>query len=265
MNSAPITLKDLLEAGVHFGHQTRRWNPKMKKFIFLERNGIYILDLHKTLACVEAARRAVREASLAGGSVMFVGTKAQAKDIIREEAERCGMPWIIERWLGGLLTNFQTVKKSIRRLEEIEALETGEGMGTRSKKEAMMLGKERDRLVKVLGGIRHMQGLPSILFVVDTRKERIAVAEACRLRIPVVGMVDTNCDPDPVALPIPANDDAIRSIRLVAGMVADAVIEGRQTAARAESVEFPAATADVPAGAAPGGGTAPAAPSPGAV
>lgn len=257
MNSAPIPLKELLEAGVHFGHQTRRWNPKMKKFIFLERNGIYILDLQKTQACIEAARRAVRDGASAGGSVLFVGTKAQAKDIIREEADRCGQPWIIERWLGGLLTNFQTVKKSIRRLEDIEALETGEGMGTRSKKEAMMLGKERDRLVKVLGGIRNMQGLPAAIFVVDTRRERIAVAEAGRLRIPVVGMVDTNCDPDPVALPIPANDDAIRSIRLIAGVVADAVLEGRQLAARVEGVEFPAA-AEVSAGMAESGQASPA-------
>jgi small subunit ribosomal protein S2 len=220
-------MKDLLEAGVHFGHQTRRWNPKMKKFIFLERNGIYIIDLQKTLACIRRAEDRVREEVARGGLLLFVGTKAQAKDTIVEEAERCSMHCVTERWLGGTLTNFQTVRRSLRRLEELEALETGEAGGYRSKKETLRLHKEKQRLEKILGGIRKMDALPAVLFAVDTRKEKIAVAEARRLKIPVIGMVDTNCDPDLVDYPIPANDDAIRSIRLMTRLMSDSVLEGQ--------------------------------------
>jgi len=229
------TMKDLLEAGVHFGHQTRRWNPKMKKFIFLERNGIYIIDLQKTLGCITRAEAHVRQAVGRGGSVLFVGTKPQAKEPILEESARCGMHYVTERWLGGTLTNFQTVRRSLRRLDELEAMEAAGDTASRSKKEVIQLLKEKERLDKVLSGLRRMEALPSVLFVVDTRKEKIAVAEANRLGIPVVGMVDTNCDPDVVNFPIPANDDAIRSIRLVSGLIADAALEGIKGAVPAEA------------------------------
>lgn len=220
-------MKSLLEAGVHFGHQRRRWNPKMKKYIFLERGGIYIIDLQKTLECLKKAIEAVRSAVSEGGLVLFVATKKQAQDVIRDEALRCDMPYVTERWLGGMLTNFQTIKQSIKRLEELEAMEADGRLALLSKKEAGALLKQKMKLEKVLSGIRKMTKLPSIVFVVDTRKERIAVSEANRLKIPVVGVVDTNCDPDPIDYPIPGNDDAIRSIKLFARAISNAVIEGR--------------------------------------
>jgi len=227
VNSKNVTMKNLLEAGVHFGHQKRRWNPKMKKYIFVERSGIYIIDLQKTLECLDKASKAVRECAGEGKNVLFVGTKKQAKDVVKEEAKRCSMPYVTERWLGGMLTNFNTIKNNIARLNELEAMETDGRMAALSKKEATALGKEKFKLEKVLDGIRHMKELPGIVFVIDTRKERIAVAEANRLRIPLVGVVDTNCDPDPVNYPIPGNDDAIRSIRLFARAVSNAVIEAK--------------------------------------
>ncbi len=221
----PVTLKDLLEAGVHFGHQTDRWNPKMKRFIFGERNKIHIINLQRTLTCLDDVLSALRKVVGSGRSVLFVGTKRQAKDIIREEATRCGMYYVTERWLGGMLTNFRTIQSSIKRLNEIDGgLESGE-YENRPKKEQIRLRKERDRLDKIFRGIRKMDALPGMVFVVDTRKERIAVAEANRLEIPVVGIVDTNSDPDLITYPIPGNDDAIRSIGLLARAVSDVVIE----------------------------------------
>jgi small subunit ribosomal protein S2 len=227
MTAKSVTMKSLLEAGVHFGHQKRRWNPKMKKYIFVERGGIYIIDLQKTLECLDKAAKVVKAAAADGKAVLFVGTKKQAKDVFKEEAKRCGMPYVTERWLGGMLTNFNTIKNNIARLNELEAMETDGRMAALSKKEATRLGKEKLKLEKVLDGIRHMNGLPGIVFVIDTRKERIAVAEANRLRIPLVGVVDTNCDPDPVDYPIPGNDDAIRSIRLFSRTISNAVIEAK--------------------------------------
>jgi small subunit ribosomal protein S2 len=224
------TMKELLEAGVHFGHQTRRWNPKMKKYIFIERNGIHILDLQRTLQSLDAARRAVAAASAQGGHVLFVGTKKQAKDIIREEAERCGQYYVIERWLGGMLTNFKTIKSGIARLKELDRMIADGTMASLSKKEVARLEKERLRLEKVFIGIKEMDRLPGVVFVVDTNKERIAVAEANRLGIPVAGIVDTNCDPELIQYPIPGNDDALRSIKLISRVVSDAVREGSRTA-----------------------------------
>jgi small subunit ribosomal protein S2 len=256
MTTRNVTMKSLLEAGVHFGHQKRRWNPKMKKYIFVERGGIYIIDLQKTLECLDKATKAVKACAAEGKNVLFVGTKKQAKDVFKEEARRCGMPYVTERWLGGMLTNFNTIKNNISRLNEIEAMETDGRMASLAKKEASGLGKEKAKLEKVLDGIRHMGGLPGIVFVIDTRKEKIAVAEANRLKIPIVGVVDTNCDPDPVDYPIPGNDDAIRSIRLFARAVSDAVAEGKGTStegvfvAEGEVVEAaptaPAETASAP-------------------
>lgn len=220
------TMQDLLQAGVHFGHQTRRWNPKMKKFIFAERNGIYIIDLQKTLKNIEQAYHAVRTAVENGNSVLFVGTKKQAKPVIEEEAARCGMFYVTERWLGGMLTNFKTIQSSIKRLEEIEKMKEHGIIDALTKKEAANLDKERERLEKILGGIRAMRRLPGILFVVDARKEHIAVAEANALEIPVVSILDTNCDPDLIHYPIPGNDDALRSISLITKIIADAVEDG---------------------------------------
>ncbi|HVP56680.1 MAG TPA: 30S ribosomal protein S2 [bacterium] len=227
MTTKSVTMKSLLEAGVHFGHQKRRWNPKMKKYIFVERSGIYIIDLQKTLECLEKATKAVKAAASEGKAVLFVGTKKQAKDVIKDEAKRCDMPYVTERWLGGMLTNFNTIKNNINRLNELEGMETSGRMASLSKKEATRLGKEKMKLEKVLDGIRHMRELPGIVFVIDTRKERIAVAEANRLKIPLVGIVDTNCDPDPVNYPIPGNDDAIRSIRLFSRAISNTVIEAK--------------------------------------
>ena len=223
-----ISMKQLLEAGVHFGHQTRRWNPKMAEYIYTERNGIYIIDLQKTVRKVEDAYMFVRQVAMSGGSILFVGTKKQAQDSIREEAERCGMFYINNRWLGGTLTNYTTIKKRIARLMELEAMEENGTFDVLPKKEVAKLRLEQEKLDKNLGGIKTMNGLPSCVFVVDPRKEHIAVLEARRLNIPIVGIVDTNCDPDEVDYIIPGNDDAIRAVKLIAGKMADAVLEGRQ-------------------------------------
>src|SRR5712675_538332 len=222
-----IALKDLLEAGVHFGHQTKRWNPKMKEYIFGERNGIYILDLGKTLKLVRDAEEFVSTLAAEGRTILFVGTKRQAQDVISEEAVRCGMFYVNERWLGGLLTNFTTIQRSLSRLRDIEAMATDGRYDTLSKKEIARNEKEKRKLLKNLEGIRLMSRLPDAIFVVDTRKEKIAVDEARKLKIPVIGVVDTNCDPDEVDFVIPGNDDALRAIRLFASKIAEAVNGGR--------------------------------------
>lgn len=223
-----ISMKQLLEAGVHFGHQTRRWNPKMKKYIFTERNGIYIIDLQKTVKKVEEAYNYVKELVANGGTILFVGTKKQAQESVKEEAERCGMFYVNHRWLGGTLTNFQTIQTRIARLKEIEKMAEDGTFDVLPKKEVAQLKKEQERLEKFLGGIKEMKELPDALFVIDPRKERIAVAEARKLNIPIIGIVDTNCDPDEIDYVIPSNDDAIRAVRLITSKMADAVIEGRQ-------------------------------------
>ena len=220
-----ISMKSLLEAGVHFGHQTRRWNPKMAPFIFAERNGIYIIDLQKTVKKVEEAYNFMREVSQNGETVLFVGTKKQAQDAISEEAARCDMYYVNQRWLGGMLTNFQTIKKRINRLHELEAMESEGQFEVLPKKEVIVLRHEMERLKKFLDGIKHMKRLPGALFVVDPRKEHIAIAEARKLGIPIVA---TNCDPDEVDYVIPGNDDAIRAVKLLCGKMADAILEGRQ-------------------------------------
>ena len=225
---AVVSMKQLLEAGVHFGHQTRRWNPKMKKFIFVERNGIYIIDLQKTVKLLEEAYAFMRQVGEDGGKVLFVGTKKQAQDAIKEEAERAGMYYINQRWLGGTLTNFATIQKSVNRMKKIEKMEEDGTFEVLPKKEVVQLNKEHERLEKFLGGIRDMKSLPDVMYVVDPRKERIAVAEAIKLNIPIVGIVDTNCDPDEIDYIIPANDDAIRAVRLLTGKMADALLESRQ-------------------------------------
>jgi small subunit ribosomal protein S2 len=222
-----IALKDLLEAGVHFGHQTKRWNPKMKSYIFGERNGIYIIDLAKTAKLFREAEQFATNLAAEGRTVLFVGTKRQAQDAIAEEAQRCGMFFVNQRWLGGLLTNFSTIQRSLTRLRDLEAMETDGRYETLSKKEIAQLEKEKRKLQKNLEGIRNMARLPDALFVVDTRKEKIAVDEARKLKIPVIGVVDTNCDPDEVEYVIPGNDDALRAIRLFASKIADAVVSGR--------------------------------------
>jgi len=222
-----VTMKGLLEAGVHFGHQKRRWNPKMKRFIFIERSGIYIIDLQKTLAALENATKKVKQVVEGGKQVLFVGTKKQAKDVIKEEARRCEMPYVTERWLGGMLTNYKTIRNNVKRLQDLEAMEADGRLAALSKKEGTMLMKHKAKLEKVLDGIRNMDGLPGLVFVVDTRKEKIAVAEANRLRIPIIGVVDTNCDPDPIDYPIPGNDDAIRSIRLFSRAVSNGAVEAK--------------------------------------
>jgi len=225
---AVISMKQLLEAGVHFGHQTRRWNPKMAKYIFTERNGIYIIDLQKTVKKVDEAYSFVRQLAEQGGTVLFVGTKKQAQDSVREEAERCGMFYVNQRWLGGTLTNFATIQKRIERLLQLEKMEEDGTFDVLPKKEVILLRKEKDRLQKFLGGIKGMRKLPDALFVIDPRKERIAVAEARKLGIPIVGIVDTNCDPDEIDYVIPGNDDAIRAVKLLTSKIADAIIEARQ-------------------------------------
>ena len=225
-----ISMKELLEAGVHFGHQTKRWNPKMKEYIFGERNGIYIIDLQKTLKMFKDAARFVGEMAAQGKNVLFVGTKRQAQEAVSEEATRCQMFYVNQRWLGGLLTNMMTVQKSIKRLKELEGMATDGGYAARPKKEVIRLERERKHLDQNLAGIKDMPGLPDVLFVIDSNKEAIAVKEARRLGIPVVAIVDTNCDPDEVDYVIPGNDDALRAIRLFASKVADAVIEGRSLA-----------------------------------
>src|SRR6187397_3050891 len=220
-------MKDLLEAGVHFGHQTKRWNPKMKEFIFGERNGIYIIVLNKTVKKFRDAEQFTTNLAADGRTVLFVGTKRQAQDAIAEEAQRCSMYFVNQRWLGGLLTNFTTIQRSLARLRELEAMTTDGRYDTLSKKEIARLDKERRKLAKNLDGIRGMSRLPDVVFVVDTRHEQIAVDEARKLKIPVIGVVDTNCDPDQVEYVIPGNDDALRSIRLFAAGIADAVLAGR--------------------------------------
>ncbi|ETI70343.1 MULTISPECIES: 30S ribosomal protein S2 [Neobacillus] len=223
-----ISMKQLLEAGVHFGHQTRRWNPKMKKYIFTERNGIYIIDLQKTVKKVEEAYNWVKELAGNGGTVLFVGTKKQAQDSVKEEAGRSGMYYVNQRWLGGTLTNFETIQKRIARLKDIERMSEDGTFEVLPKKEVVQLKKQQERLEKFLGGIKDMKQLPDALFIIDPRKERIAVAEAKKLNIPIVGIVDTNCDPDEIDVVIPANDDAIRAVKLLTGKMADAILEAKQ-------------------------------------
>ena len=225
---AVISMKQLLEAGVHFGHQTRRWNPKMKKYIFTERNGIYIIDLQKTVKKVEEAYNFIKQVSEDGGKVLFVGTKKQAQESVKAEAERAGHFYVNQRWLGGILTNYKTISKRINRISEIEKMEEDGTFDVLPKKEVVELKKEYDRLIKFLGGIRDMKSMPQALFVVDPRKERNAIAEARKLNIPIVGIVDTNCDPDEIDYVIPANDDAIRAVKLLTGKMADAILEGQQ-------------------------------------
>ncbi len=254
-----ITIKDLLEAGVHFGHQTKRWNPKMKKYLFGERNGIYIIDLQKTLKKFEEALAFVRTVAAQGEPVLFVGTKKQAADIVQEEAMRSRQHWVNRRWLGGTLTNFQTIRKSISRLKHLEDLRDKGQLDQLPKKEALRLSREMEKLNHALLGIKQMDRLPGAVFVVDTKKERIAVMEARRLQIPLVAVVDTNCDPDEIDYPIPGNDDAIRAIRLMTSKVADAVVDVRG-AVEKEAPEGVAGEAMLAAAAAPG--PAPEAPAP---
>jgi small subunit ribosomal protein S2 len=227
-----VTIKELLEAGVHFGHQTKRWNPKMKKFLFGERNGIYIIDLQKTLKKFQEAQRFLGGVAARGQSVLFVGTKKQAVDTIQEEASRAGQYFVNRRWLGGTLTNFQTITKSISRLKQLEDMKATGKFEAFSKKEVLRLEREMEKLNNVLLGIKGMEQLPGAVFIIDPKKERIAVREARRLAIPVVGVVDTNCDPDEIDYPIPGNDDAIRAIRLITSRLADAILEGRGEATR---------------------------------
>jgi small subunit ribosomal protein S2 len=228
-------MKQLLDSGTHFGHQTRRWNPKMKRFIFTDRNGIYIIDLQQTLTFIDKAYEFVKETVAHGGSVMFVGTKKQAQESIADEATRVGMPYVNQRWLGGMLTNFQTVHKRLQRMKELESMEQTGGFEGRTKKEILMLTREKNKLERSLGGIRDMAKVPSAIWVVDTNKEHLAVSEAIKLGIPVIAILDTNCDPDVVDYPIPGNDDAIRSAALLTKVIASAVAEGLQARAGAGS------------------------------
>jgi small subunit ribosomal protein S2 len=255
-----IAIKELLEAGVHFGHQTKRWNPKMKPYIFGQRNGIYIIDLGKTSRLFGDAEAFVNQLAADGGTVLFVGTKRQAQDAVAEEALRCGMHFVNQRWLGGLLTNFTTIQRSLTRLRELEAMQTDGRYETLSKKEVAGIEKEKRKISKNLDGIRQMAKLPDAVFVIDTRKEQIAVDEARKLKIPVIGVVDSNCDPEQVDYVIPGNDDALRSIRLFTSRIADAIVAGRsmRESARAEAADEQAARraaprprADVPPPAAP--------------
>ncbi len=223
-----IQMKQLLEAGVHFGHQTRRWNPKMAEYIFTERNGIYIIDLQKTVKKIEEAYYFVRDIAAEGGNILFVGTKKQAQDAIREEAERTGMYYVNARWLGGMLTNFKTIKKRIARLYQLKKMSEDGTMDLLPKKEVLKLQLEEERLEKFLGGIKEMKEIPSALFVVDPRKEKNAIAEAHKLGIPVIAIVDTNCDPEEADYPIPGNDDAIRAVKLIVSTIGNAIIEGKQ-------------------------------------
>ncbi|HAA90272.1 MAG: 30S ribosomal protein S2 [Thermoanaerobacterales bacterium 50_218] len=223
-----VTMKQLLEAGVHFGHQTRRWNPKMAPYIFTERNGIYIIDLQKTVKKVDEAYNFVKEVVKQGKSILFVGTKKQAQETIKEEAERCGMFYVNVRWLGGMLTNFATIRKRVERLKELEKMEEQGYFEVLPKKEVMKLKAEKEKLQRFLGGIKNMDELPGAVFIVDPRKEKIAVAEARKLGIPIVAIVDTNCDPDEIDYVIPGNDDAIRAVRLLTSKIADAVLEAKQ-------------------------------------
>ena len=230
-------MKQLLEAGVHFGHQTRRWNPKMAPYIFTERNGIYIIDLQKTVKKLDEAYAFVRDVAANGGEVLFVGTKKQAADSIKEEAERCGMHYVNARWLGGMMTNFKTIQKRIDRLAQLRKMEEDGTFELLPKKEVVKLKLEIEKLEKFIGGIKHMKSLPAALFIVDPKKEKIAVSEARKLNIPIVAIVDTNCDPDEVDYVIPGNDDAIRAVKLIAGAMANAVMEGRQGQSDAPAAE----------------------------
>jgi small subunit ribosomal protein S2 len=228
---AVVTMRQLLESGVHFGHQTRRWNPKMKRFIFTERNGIYIIDLQQSLSYIDRAYEFVKETVAHGGSVMFVGTKKQAQEPVAQQAARVGMPYVNHRWLGGMLTNFSTVAKRLQRLKELEELDADSSTSGMTKKELLVLSRERVKLDRTLGGLRDMTKVPSAIWVVDTKKEHIAVGEARKLGIPVIAILDTNCDPDEVDFPIPGNDDAIRSVALLTRVIADAVADGLMTRA----------------------------------
>ncbi len=244
-----VSMKNLLEAGVHFGHQTRRWNPKMKPYIFTERNGIYILDLQRSLREIDATYRFVRDLSARGGSVLFIGTKKQAQEPVSSEAQRSSMPYVNQRWLGGMLTNFVTIRKRIARMVELETMEENGMMASLPKKEALKLRAELEKLQKNLNGIRDMNSLPDAVFVIDTKREAIAIAEARRLKIPIIGLVDTNADPDEVDFVIPGNDDAIRSVGLICRIIADAAVDGRAAAGLA--VEVPDAAPAPVAEAAP--------------
>ena len=232
-----VSMKQLLEAGVHFGHQTRRWNPKMAEYIFTERNGIYIIDLQKTVKKLEDAYMVVRDIAAQGDEILFVGTKKQAQESIKEEAQRCGMPFVNARWLGGMLTNFSTIKRRIKRLGQLQAMQADGTFDILPKKEAAKLELEIEKLEKFMGGITEMKKQPAAMFIVDPRKERIAVAEAKKLGIPIIAIVDTNCDPDEIDHVIPGNDDAIRAVKLIAGAIANAVIEGRDGQDVAETAE----------------------------
>ena len=234
---AVVSMKQLLEAGVHFGHQTRRWNPKMAEYIFTERNGIYIIDLQKTVKKLDEAYMFVRDLAASGENVLFVGTKKQAAESVKEEAERAGAYYVNARWLGGMMTNFKTIRRRIDRLAQLRKMEEDGTFDRLPKKEVIKLQLEIEKLEKFLGGIKDMNKLPGALFIVDPRKERIAVAEAHKLGIPIVAIVDTNCDPDEINYVIPGNDDAIRAVRLISGAMADAIIEGRQGAETAEAAE----------------------------
>jgi small subunit ribosomal protein S2 len=245
---AVVTMRQLLESGAHFGHQTKRWNPKMKRFIFTERNGIYIIDLTQTLGYIDRAYDFVKETVSHGGTILFVGTKRQAQESIREQATRVGMPYVTERWLGGMLTNFSTVYKRLQRLKELELIEQTGGPTVLTKKEALVLDRERKKLERTLGGIREMTRTPSAVWIVDTNKEHLAVDEARKLNIPVVAILDTNCDPDLVDYKIPGNDDAIRSIQVLTRVVADAVAEGLRARAGASSDDEKPAGAELGAG-----------------
>ncbi|MGQ9523868.1 MAG: 30S ribosomal protein S2 [Armatimonadota bacterium] len=239
---ASVTMKELLEAGVHFGHQTRRWNPKMKRYIYGGRGGIYIIDLHQTLKLFDEAQKFIQEVAQRGEPILFVGTKKQAQDAVQEAAQRCRQYYVNQRWLGGMLTNYTTIQGRIRRLRELEQMEQDGTMERLPKKEALKLLDQKDKLERFFGGIKDMPGLPGAVFIVDTKKEHIAVAEARKLEIPIVAIVDTNCDPDEVDYVIPGNDDAIRAVKLIANRLADAVLE-----ARPDLLEIPEAEAAVPA------------------
>ena len=245
---AVVTMRELLDAGVHFGHQTRRWNPKMKRFILTDRNGIYIIDLQQTLTYIDQAYEFVKETVAHGGTILFVGTKKQAQEAVKTEAERCEMPYVNHRWLGGMLTNFQTVSKRLHRMKELQAMDSAEdGYKGRTKKEILMLTRERTKLERVLGGIAEMHKVPSALWIIDTNKEHIAVSEAHKLSIPVVAILDTNCDPDVVDYPIPGNDDAIRSTGLLSKIISTAVIEGKKARSERELAAAKEAAGDTPA------------------
>ena len=238
---AVVSMKQLLEAGVHFGHQTRRWNPKMAKYIFTERNGIYIIDLQKTVKKLDEAYNFVRDTTANGGEILFVGTKKQAQESIRDEATRCGMHYVNARWLGGMLTNFRTIRKRIDRMEQLKTMQEDGTFDLLPKKEVVKLELEMEKLNKYLGGVKEMKTLPKALFIVDPHKERIAVSEARKLHIPIVAIVDTNCDPDEIDYVIPGNDDAIRAVKLISSAMADAALEGKQGEQNAPAEEAPAA------------------------